>query len=123
VKVAGLASAAVLIAAVAACGSEGDTGASAPAAGAPAAASARPVLMPAGTEPFRVRGTGFRAGERVRLAITPSAGAPIVRRVHASRAGTFTASFQGVDACGGVEGVATGGHGSRASFQLSSLGC
>jgi hypothetical protein len=123
VKVAGLASVAVLIAAMAACGSEGDTGASASGPGASAAASARPVLAPAGTAPFRVRGTGFRAREHVRLAITPSAGTPIVRRLHASRSGTFTASFDGVDACGGVEGIATGGHGSRASFQLSSLAC
>jgi hypothetical protein len=123
VKVVGLMSVAVLIAAVAACGGEGDTGASASAAGASAAPSARPVLMPAGTEPFRVRGAGFRAREHVRLAITPSAGTLIVRRLHASRAGTFAASFEGVDACAGVEGVATGGHGTRASFQLSSLGC
>jgi hypothetical protein len=119
VKVARLASLLVLLSALAACGGEDDTGASA----STEAAQARPVLTPAGTAPFRVRGTGFRAGERVRLAITPSAGTAIVRRVRASRTGGFAASFDEVDACGGVEGAATGAHGSRASFQLSSLGC
>jgi hypothetical protein len=115
VKVARWASLLVLVTALAACGGEDDPGAAA----STGATHARPVLRPAGTAPFRVRGTGFRAGERVRLAITPSAGTAIVRRLHASRTGTFAASFDEVDACGGVEGVATGAHGSRASFQLS----
>jgi len=80
-------------------------------------------LAPSSFEPLQVRGTGFRAYERVRVTVTPSAGDAISHRVRATRRGDFVVSFAGVQACGGIEGVATGSRGSHASFQSSSLTC
>jgi hypothetical protein len=80
----------------------------------------RPVLLPGGGGAFRVRGGGFRARERVRVIVTPTAGAPVTRRVRASGRGTFGLALPGIDPAGGVEGVAAGSRGSHASFQLSS---
>ena len=80
-------------------------------------------LAPSGFAPLEVRGTGFRAYERVRATVTPSAGEAISHRVRATRRGGFVVSFAGVEACGGIEGVATGSRGSHASFQSSSLTC
>jgi hypothetical protein len=80
-------------------------------------------FIPSGFAPFKVKGTGFRAREHVRLIVTPSTGDRIVRRVRATRSGTFALSFPGVEACAGVRGVATGTRGSHASFQYSSLVC
>ena len=106
-----------LIALTAACGGGGD-GASAtsatasePAAASAADASRRARLLPASSDPFKVRGTGFRARERVRVTVS------------ATNGGTFLLTFSGIDACGGVEAVARGSRGSRASFQMSSLRC
>jgi hypothetical protein len=88
------------------------------------ASKPRAVLMPAGTSPVRVKGSGFHAGESVRVTVTPSAGDGITHRVRAGRGGTFVLGFPGVDACGGFEAVARGSRGSRASFQFSSgVGC
>jgi hypothetical protein len=83
--------------------------------------AARPVLLPDSTVPFRVRGAGFRPRERVGVTITPTAGAPIARRVRATGHGMFVLTLPPLDAAGGVEGVAAGSRGSHASFQLSSL--
>jgi hypothetical protein len=80
-------------------------------------------LAPSSFQPLQVRGTGFRAYERVRVTVTPSAGEAISHRVRATRRGGFVVSFAGVQACGGIEGVATGSRGSHASFQSSSLTC
>jgi hypothetical protein len=80
-------------------------------------------LTPSNVEPFRVKGTGFRAHERVRVTVTPSTADRITRRVRATGRGTFALSFPGVEACAGVEGVATGSRGSHASFQFSALIC
>ena len=111
-----------LLALTAACGGEGDD-ATSEAASAPAAAR-RATLMPLSGDPFKVRGTGFRARERVRVTVTATAAERhIVRRVRATGRGTFVLAFSGVEACGGVEGAATGSRGSRASFQFSSIRC
>jgi hypothetical protein len=80
----------------------------------------RPVLVPAAGDPFRVRGGGFGARERVRVVVTPAGGAPVTRRVRASGRGTFALALAGIEPTGGVEGVAAGSRGSHASFQLSS---
>jgi hypothetical protein len=80
-------------------------------------------LSPSGFAPFKVKGTGFHARERVRLTVMPSTGDRIVRRIRATRNGTFALSFPGVEACAGVRGVATGARGSHASFQFSSVVC
>jgi|1186.fasta_scaffold97063_2 hypothetical protein len=87
------------------------------------AAKRQALLMPAGSNPFRVRGSGFRARERVRVTITPTGGSGIMRRVRANARGTFTVAFARVDSCGGVHGVAAGSRGSRASFQFSAIMC
>ena len=82
------------------------------------------VLRPAAITPLRLQGTGFHASERVRVTVTPSTSAPVTRRARAGRRGSFTIGFPGIDACGGLEGVAHGNRGSRASFQFSTAtGC
>jgi hypothetical protein len=117
-----IAASAVLIAlglGLAACGgAEAD-----PAPAASHAAVDRARLVPAVGDPFRVRGSGFRARERVRVTVTPTGGAAITRRVRATGRGTFALAFPGIEACGGVEGVAAGSRGSHASFQFSSVTC
>ena len=112
--------AAIALAASAGGGTGGGTGASGQ--GGPAARH-RATLMPVSSDPFKVRGTGFRARERVRVTVTPTGGDAIVRRVRATGRGTFVLGFSGVRACGGVEGVAAGSRGSHASFQYSSFTC
>jgi hypothetical protein len=86
-------------------------------------AASRARLVPSGSNPFRVRGTGFRARERVRVTVTPTGGTGITRRVRANGHGTFTLAFSGADSCGGMHGVAAGSRGSHASFQFSSIMC
>ena len=62
-----------------------------------------------------------RPRARARHGHADRAGDAIVRRVRATGRGTFVLAFSGVQACGGVEGVAAGSRGSHASFQFSSL--
>ena len=81
----------------------------------------RATLMPVVGDPFKVRGSGFRPRERVRVTVTPTGGERTVRRVRATGRGTFVLAFSGIQSCGGVEGVAAGSRGSHASFQFSSL--
>src|SRR4051795_4729334 len=88
-----------------------------------AATTRRAVLLARNTTPFRVTGAGFLAGERVRVIVTPTGGAGIVRRVTASRRGTFVLAFPGVHVCAGVSGKAVGSRGSRAAFSLSAIMC
>ena len=88
-----------------------------------APASQHAHLAPSSVTPLKVRGTGFHARERVRVRVTPSTGDAVTRRVRATGRGSFVLSFSGIDACGGIEGVATGTRGSHASFQFSSLAC
>jgi hypothetical protein len=90
---------------------------------APGSAAHRAKLVPLVGTTFRVRGSGFRARERVRVTVRESAGEPVVRRVRATGRGTFVLAFSGIEACGGVEGVAAGGRGSHASFQFSTFTC
>src|SRR4051794_13828115 len=95
-------------------------------AAAPGAHAARvpASLAPARISPLEVKGRNFRRRERVRVTITPSVGRKASRRVRARRDGSFRLAFHHVPTCGGVEGVAVGRRGSRASFQLSTArGC
>jgi hypothetical protein len=81
----------------------------------------RAVLLPrAAAGGLGVRGSGFGPRESVRVTVTPAAGEPVSRRVRATGRGTFALALGGIDATGGVEGVAAGTRGSHASFQLSS---
>jgi hypothetical protein len=79
----------------------------------------RTEIAPAGTDPLRIKGTGFASRERVRVTITPSAGEARSRRVRAGRHGAFTVSFPNVEATGGYEAVAAASAGGHASFQFS----
>src|SRR5262245_45472883 len=75
-------------------------------------ASSRPVaratLMPSSTAPLRLKGSGFHPGEHVKVTVTPSTTEGVTRRVRAGRSGSFSVGFLGIDACGGLEGVARG---------------
>ena len=82
-----------------------------------------PSCGPRSISPLRLQGTGFHAGERVRVTVTPSTGEGVTRRARAGRRGSFTLGFSGIEACGGVEGVAAGSRGSHASFQFSTFTC
>jgi hypothetical protein len=117
------AAAAVLLAVAAAAGTAATGAPAAPARPTPDAATRRAVLLAQGTTPFRVRGSRFRPGERVRVTVTPTGGRGVVRRVTASRRGTFVLGFPGVHVCAGVAGKAVGSAGSRAAFSLSAIMC
>jgi len=84
---------------------------------------ARAVLNPLAVDPLKLRGSGFKRRERVRVTVTPTGGAGVTKRFRAKRNGSFTVTFGAVQACGGIEAAAVGRRGSRASFQLSALGC
>jgi hypothetical protein len=116
-----------LLALTAGCGGEDAQPAEGTPASAPASAPAakrRATLTPAGTEPFRVRGAGFKPRERVRVTIEPTnAMGGITRRVRATGRGMFVVSFGDILACQGVGGDAIGSRGSRAAFQFSSIRC
>jgi hypothetical protein len=101
--------------------------AAAPAAFPPAAPDAVPrraSLLPSNNDPFRVRGSGFRRRELVRVTVTVL-GAPSgrTRRARAGARGTFVLGFPGIEPCRGVRGRAIGTRGSRASFVLNSVTC
>jgi hypothetical protein len=64
--------------------------------------------------PITVIGSGFKAGERVRVVVR----SPAVHRktVTASRRGRFTARFRsGAGKCASIRAIATGNKGSRAT--------
>ena len=82
----------------------------------PASGAATPRLRIAEPSPLAVRGSGFEALERVTVtAVGPRT--RLVRRVFATRAGTFTVHFAAsVDWCRGVRAIrAVGRDGSRAA--------
>jgi hypothetical protein len=83
-----------------------------------AGGSARAKVRAVTLSPLVVRGTHFKASERVRVRVIPGAS----RRVRASAHGRFDASFPGlaVDRCNGVKLtiVATGSGGDRAELAL-----
>jgi hypothetical protein len=87
------------------------------------AARSTPVLHLLAGYPVAVRGTGFKARERV--VVTARGGKRLVRRTTASSRGAFTMSLPGVDtgACNGFSVTAVGNHGSRATFKLSPRVC
>jgi hypothetical protein len=81
--------------------------------------SGPPLLTVASTVPLLLRGDGFAPGERVELTVTPTIGAPVAVTARADADGGFLAEVEGLDATGGLEGVAAGDAGGRASFQFS----
>jgi hypothetical protein len=87
------------------------------AAGSDAGRSA-PHLKLVATAPPVVRGTAFRAHERVRLVLRRRVGEPTIVHARADSAGSFVATFTGVrvNRCGGFSIVAAGSEGSRATL-------
>jgi hypothetical protein len=80
------------------------------------ASAGRARLVPVSQNPLRVKGTGFRPREQVKLKVVDTA---VRRLVTASSGGSFVVGFRGLDTCNGVTVKATGSRGSRASFNLS----
>lgn len=78
-------------------------------------------LLPLGTRPLRVKGTGFHPGERVRLEVSGTVAAR--RSVKAGSRGSFAVIFSGVEACGSVTVTTRGSRGSRADFNFSQVAC
>jgi hypothetical protein len=93
------------------------------AAVATAATTRRAVLVARSVTPFRVSGSRFIPGERVRVTVRPTGGARIVRHVTASRRGRFVLVYHGVHVCAGVSGRAVGRRGSRAAFSQGAIMC
>ena len=70
--------------------------------------------------PLVIRGTGFKAHERVRVTATPGG----VRRVVSRANGTFRAVFAGsVDRCVGLTVRAAGARGDEAALKLPQPAC
>jgi len=86
-------------------------------------AAAPAELKPRSLAPLQLSGSGFKRRERVRITVTPTGGESVTKRLWAKRNGSFTATFAGVEACNGLEAVAVGRRGSRASFQFAAVGC
>lgn len=87
--------------------------------------STTPRLVLAAVKPLTIKGTGFRATERVRVTVRVG-GRSYLRQIRAVR-GVITAAFVNVprlDRCmTELRAVATGAKGSRASLKLAQLQC
>ena len=86
-----------------------------------AAKAGRPTLMLTDEDPLSLRGSRFKARERVRVTADDGSG-PARKTVTAGTTGGFVVSFVGVDTCS-LTVTAVGDMGSRTSFQLSSFVC
>ena len=78
-------------------------------------------LAPKGQKPLTVEGTGFRPREKVTVVANGMRSQQVSTQADSS--GSFTASFDKVDACDSVTVTATGSKGSRAEFNFSQLVC
>jgi hypothetical protein len=83
----------------------------------PEAGTVRATLMITGTRPLSVLGSGFKAGERVRVSMSSAR-----RQVTAGRRGRFTLRFS-ANGCNGATIVAVGSKGSRAVVNYSQFVC
>ena len=93
-----------------------------PASTAPAA---KPTLRLVAKSPAKLRGTGFKARERVRVTLVVDETSR-VRTVRATTAGAFTATFEGMaatDPCSAIGARAVGSRGSRAALKLPQRMC
>ena len=93
------------------------------AGGAAAEHGAGAKLLPRSLQPLELKGSGFKRRERVRVTVTPTGSDGVSKRLRAKRNGSFTVAFPGVRTCNGIEAVAVGRRGSRASFQFAAIGC
>jgi hypothetical protein len=90
-----------------------------------APARARASLTLESIAPLSVRGHHFHRRERVRVVMHPTGGDSIVRRVRASRAGAFSATFPSPEPgpCTHFTVTATGRKGSRATLHMMHPDC
>ncbi len=93
------------------------------AAGQSATSSRQPAMKIVDKTPLTLRGTGFAAGERVRLVVRVPG--RVQTRVTASRRGLFVAVFSraGYNRCSGLTAFAIGSRGSRARLLLPAPAC
>jgi hypothetical protein len=86
-------------------------------------ASGQPAMKIADRSPLTLRGTGFAAGERVRLVIRVPGREQ--KRVTATRRGSFVAAFSraNYNRCSGLTAFAIGSRGSRARLLLPAPVC
>ena len=71
------------------------------------------------TDPFVVRGTGFKPGERVKVTLI-SGGGYFVHTTVALRRGTFAVRFaRATESCAGYVATARGNEGTRASVKVT----
>jgi hypothetical protein len=79
-------------------------------------------LMPASLAPPTLKGTGFKAGEKVTVKVVD--GLAFTRRAVANSSGSFTVRLPPTtDRCNGMTAYAVGDKGSRASFQFAQFTC
>ncbi|MGH3080686.1 MAG: hypothetical protein ACRDNH_06060 [Gaiellaceae bacterium] len=73
--------------------------------------------------PLTLRGTGFAAGERVRLVVRTTSTRQL--RLSATRSGSFLAAFRATsyNRCSGLNAFAFGSRGSRAQLVLPAPAC
>jgi hypothetical protein len=85
------------------------------------AAGTNPALRVRTLTPFSVRGTQFKASERVTVTLD----GVWVRHVKANPTGAFAATFRGVDVnrCDGYRVTAVGSKSSRAALRVRALMC
>lgn len=88
----------------------------------PVSMTARPSVRVTQLKPFTVRGTSFKAGERVRVVVSGKRHA--TRTVVATGKGVFRTAFQfKLRGCDGYSVRATGGEGSRATVKNTAQSC
>ena len=87
------------------------------------ATSREPAMKIVDRAPLTLRGTGFAAGERVRLVVRVPG--RVQKRVTASRRGIFVAAFNkaAYNRCSGLTAFAIGSRGSRARLLLPAPVC
>ena len=87
------------------------------------ATSREPTMKIVDRTPLTLRGTGFAAGERVRLVVRVPG--RVQKRVTASRQGIFVAAFNkaAYNRCSGLTAFAIGSRGSRARLLLPAPVC
>jgi hypothetical protein len=85
--------------------------------------SGQPTMSIVDRTPLTLRGTGFAAGERVRVLVRVPG--PLQKRVTASRRGLFVAAFSkaSYNRCSGLTAFAIGSRGSRARLLLPAPAC
>ena len=90
--------------------------------GAAPGAAARASLEVVSLEPLRLRGEGFRAGERARLTVRVDGRASVLR-ARAGARGTFVARLAADGCVSSIRVVAVGDRGTRASTALDHVTC